>query len=109
MLLSVVFEKIAHCQFGHPLASIVAALHNYPGGVIVHDDIQLCQYLWTEDNGINVKLNDFNRAEFMLFDEMNQDYCKFRNGEGHGDVSLAVCSTLLSHSLSVHVRPKPTD
>jgi hypothetical protein len=44
----------------------VRALHNFKDGVIVHDDIQLCQYLWTEETGLGVKLNDFNRAEIML-------------------------------------------
>lgn len=58
------------------------------GGVIVHDDIQLCQYLWTEENGISVKLNDFNRAEIMLWDETAGKYCRYKNGRGHGDVSV---------------------
>jgi hypothetical protein len=44
----------------------VIALHNFKDGVIVHDDIQLCQYLWTEEKGLGLKLNDFNRAEIML-------------------------------------------
>ena len=80
----------------------VAALHNYEGGVIVHDDIQLCQYLWTQEDGISVKLNDFNRAEIMLWDEEGQKYCRYKNGRGHGDVSVhglsANCNTvILSH------------
>jgi serine/threonine protein kinase len=84
----------------------VAALHNFPGGVIVHDDIQLCQYLWTEEDGIGVKLNDFNRAEIMLWDEQAQKYCKYKNGRGHGDVSnllildpMLVVGVFLKHSV----------
>ncbi|CAB9518281.1 Probable serine/threonine-protein kinase [Seminavis robusta] len=72
-------------QLALNMAEPVAALHNFKDGVIVHDDIQLCQYLWTEEEGIGVKLNDFNRAEIMLWDEQAQQYCKYKNGRGHGD------------------------
>lgn len=79
------FTGTEKLQLALNMVEPVAALHNYPGGVIVHDDIQLCQYLWTEEDGINVKLNDFNRAEIMLWDETDQRYCKYKNGRGHGD------------------------
>lgn len=36
----------------------VAALHNYKDGIIVHDDIQLSQYLWTDGSKTSVKLNE---------------------------------------------------
>ena len=65
----------------------VAALHNFKDGVIVHDDIQLSQFLWTDETKTAVKLNDFNRAEVMFWDEEHWEYCKYRNGRGHGDVS----------------------
>ena len=35
-----------------------------------------------------LKLNDFNRAEFMLWDEKENDYCKYGEGRGHGTVSF---------------------
>jgi len=78
------------------MAEAVAFLHNYKGGVIVHDDIQLPQFLMTSDgkdkvfnsSELVIKLNDFNRAEIMLFDEKNHEYCRYRNGAGNGDVSL---------------------
>ena len=35
----------------------------------------------------NLKLGDFNRGEFPLYDEENGEYCKYLNGHGHGDVS----------------------
>lgn len=66
----------------------VAALHHFKDGVIIHDDIQLSQFLWTDDTKTSVKLNDFNRAEVMLWDEEHQEYCKFRNGRAQGDVSV---------------------
>ena len=49
------------------------------------DDIQLPQFMVTNDG--RLKLGDFNRAEFMLYDEEHGEYCKYRNGHGHGDVS----------------------
>lgn len=49
------------------------------------DDVQAVQWLITEDG--NVKLNDFNRAEFMLYDEEHGEYCKYKNGPGPGPVS----------------------
>lgn len=70
------------------MAEAVALLHSYPDGVIVHDDIQLPQFLLTADGSL--KLNDFNRAEVMLFDEENQEYCGYRNNPGGGDVSIPV-------------------
>jgi len=91
------------------MAEAVAFLHNHESGVIVHDDIQLSQFLLTFDGRGKefdssqqiVKLNDFNRAEVMLFDEENQEYCRYRTGPGNGGVSLPctmVDSVLLSPS-----------
>jgi Protein tyrosine and serine/threonine kinase len=67
------------------MAEAVLLLHSYPDGVIVHDDIQLSQYLVSADG--TLKLNDFNRAEIMLFNEKDKEYCRYRNNPGHGDVS----------------------
>jgi hypothetical protein len=47
------------------MAEAIALLHSYKGGVIVHDDIQLPQFLASEEGYL--KLNDFNRAEIMLW------------------------------------------
>ncbi|CAB9500486.1 Probable serine/threonine-protein kinase [Seminavis robusta] len=79
------FTGTEKLQLALNMVEPVAALHNFKDGVVVHDDIQLCQYLWTEENGISVKLNDFNRAEIMLWDDQAQKYCKYKNGRGHGD------------------------
>ena len=68
------------------MARGVAALHGYKGGLIIHDDIQLSQFLLTADKTA-IKLNDFNRAEFPLYDEANNQYCTYKNGHGHGNVS----------------------
>ena len=38
------------------------------------DDIQLVQYMVKSDG--NLKLGDFNRGEFPLYDEERGEYCK---------------------------------
>jgi hypothetical protein len=84
------------------MAEAVMLLHGFPDGVIVHDDIQLTQFLVT-NNG-KLKLNDFNRAEIMLWNEKDKEYCKYRNYVGRGDVSdfivirtSHICSMFLSN------------
>jgi serine/threonine protein kinase len=67
------------------MAEAVLLLHYFSGGVIVHDDIQLSQFLISSTG--ELKLNDFNRAEIMLWNEKDQEYCKYRNNPGAGDVS----------------------
>ena len=51
------------------MAESLADLHGFSEGVIVHDDVQLCQWLKTRDGVI--KLGDFNRAEFSKFLEIS--------------------------------------
>ena len=70
------------------MAESLLLLHSFPSGVIVHDDIQLSQFLLSESG--KLKLNDFNRAEIMLWNERDQEYCKYRNYPGWGDVSEAI-------------------
>lgn len=73
------------------MAEAVACLHNHPDGAIVHNDIQLAQFLMTTDGTTteNTKyltaFNDFNRAEILMFDEEHERYCRYRNGPGNGD------------------------
>ena len=66
------------------MAEGIAVMHGNTDGIIVHDDIQLPQFLFNEDKSM-LKINDFNRAEFMFWDEKNQEYCPYRNGRGHGN------------------------
>lgn len=68
------------------MAEGIAALHGYPDGLMVHNDIQLTQYLRSDQHPQVLKLNDFNRAEVMLWDDEHQKYCRYRNGIGQGDV-----------------------
>jgi serine/threonine protein kinase len=73
-------------KYALEMVEAVAVLHSYIGGVIVHDDIQLSQYLLSDDG--HLKLNDFNRAEIMLWNGKDQEYCRYRNDVGQGGVSL---------------------
>lgn len=82
------------------MAEAVSLLHSYDEGVIVHDDIQLSQFLFTKEGRDDwkgasqiVKLNDFNRAVPMQYDEEHQEYCRYLNGHGAGDVSNHVGAT----------------
>ena len=102
-------------EFALDMAEAVLLMHSFPDGVIVHDgtyptkvfegkqaqffhtqltslcflpcltDIQLSQFLLSNEG--TLVLNDFNRAEIMLFNEKDQEYCRYRNNPGHGDVS----------------------
>ena len=65
------------------MAQCIAELHGFKDGVIVHDDIQLSQFLIGPDG--KLKLNDFNRAEVMLFNEEKGEYCKYKNGGVYGN------------------------
>jgi hypothetical protein len=66
-------------EYALQMAESIAVLNNFEGGVIVHDDVQLPQWLLVEDGkgGTRLKLNDFNRMEVMYFDEENHEYCRY--------------------------------
>lgn len=70
------------------MAESIAVLHGYEGGVIVHGDIQLQQWLRTADG--RLKLGDFNRASILDWDARRNLYCKFSTGVAFGNVSLIV-------------------
>eukprot|EP00984_Skeletonema_dohrnii_P034455 scaffold33563_cov137-Skeletonema_dohrnii-CCMP3373.AAC.2 len=69
--------------FALEMAESIADLHGYEDGIIVHDDVQLCQWMTTPDG--KLKLGDFNRATIMTWDEINGSYCKFANGAAFGN------------------------
>lgn len=73
-------------NFALEMAESLAMMHNYPGGVIVHDDVHLEQFLLSKDH-LHIKIQDFNRAEIMLWNSDDAEYCRYRNGPGHGEVS----------------------
>ena len=67
------------------MAESIAILHGYQDGVIVHDDVQLQQWLRAEDGSL--KLGDFNRATILEWDPKKQQYCRYSNGAAFGNVS----------------------
>lgn len=72
------FTTTEKLGFALEMAESLADLHGFEDGIIVHDDVQLCQWLHTPDG--RLKLGDFNRATFMQWDTINGEYCKFNNG-----------------------------
>eukprot|EP00980_Cylindrotheca_fusiformis_P012565 scaffold3084_cov144-Cylindrotheca_fusiformis.AAC.13 len=65
------------------MAESLADLHGFEDGIIVHDDVQLCQWLRKKDG--TLKLGDFNRAEIMDYNVEKNEYCKYVNGECFGN------------------------
>jgi serine/threonine protein kinase len=68
------------------MAESIADLHGYPGGIIVHGDIQLCQ--WLRSGKDKLILGDFNRAEIMSWNEKKEMYCTYQAGGSYGNVSV---------------------
>lgn len=57
------------------MAESLANLHNFKGGAIVHADVNIEQWL-LDDHG-RLKLNDFNLAEILPWNDQTQHYCPF--------------------------------
>jgi hypothetical protein len=55
------------------MAEGLADVHGFEGGVIMHGDVHLEQWLWSKDG--RLVLNDFNNADILDWDEENQRYC----------------------------------
>jgi serine/threonine protein kinase len=80
------------------MAEALADLHGNSAGVIVHNDVKLAQFLWTSDKSM-LKLNDFNRAEYMLFDEENHEYCRYYARRGRGRVRIPTTPSYFLYDL----------
>lgn len=68
------------------MAQSLTVLHGFKDGIIVHDDVQLCQWLRNRKN--KLVLGDFNRAEIRDWNEEKGEYCKHSNGYAYGNVSV---------------------
>jgi hypothetical protein len=67
------------------MARAVADLHGFQDGGIIHLDIKLEQFLATDANWSSIKLNDFNKADIMLYDDRGTHGNVNANGDGeHG-------------------------
>jgi len=78
------------------MAKGLAHLHGHADGMLIHGDVQMSQFLLNREKTV-LKLNDFNRAEVMLWDETHNEYCRHRNGVGHGTLFLSMKDMWRSH------------
>jgi len=81
------------------MAESLADLHGFQDGVIVHNDVQPCQWLQRRDNmnstspervrshidSSSLVLGDFNRATIMQWNAEKGSYCKYREGQAVGN------------------------
>ena len=84
------FTPSAKLMLALEMVEALNALHTEMDAIIVHDDVDLGQFLWADHQMREIKLNDFNRAEVMLWDEVNNQFCKYKNGAGGGWVRTCV-------------------
>jgi serine/threonine protein kinase len=66
------------------MAEGLADLHGFEGGPIVHNDVQIGQYLI--DENYHARMSDFNRADPLLFDNTKGEYCKVILGDASGEL-----------------------
>jgi hypothetical protein len=88
------YDATEKLQMALEMAESIAVMHGFEGGVIVHDDIQLCQWLRTREG--KLKLGDFNRAVIRLWNVEKQEYCKHNNGLGYGNVRASWGNTKIT-------------
>jgi hypothetical protein len=79
------YSPLQKLKFALEMAESLAILHGYEGGRIVHDDVQLCQ--WLRNRQGKLILGDFNRAQILDWNEENEEYCSYNNGYAFGNVS----------------------
>jgi hypothetical protein len=66
------------------MAESLADLHGFPGGVIIHGDNHIDQFLYNAQ-GV-MKLGDFNLASILEFNEETGEYCKHHRGSWRNKV-----------------------
>lgn len=81
------------------MAESLADLHGDKDGPIVHDDVQLSQWLRRRDGSI--VLGDFNRAKVLGWEENGGEgrWCKYNNGPAVGNVSFCIALSLTKAKL----------
>jgi serine/threonine protein kinase len=84
------FSPLEKLEMAVEMAESIAVLHGFKDGVIVHNDIQLRQWMRTREG--RLKLGDFNRAKVLDWNLKKQQYCKFSNGAAFGNVRFALSS-----------------
>jgi len=67
------------------MAKCIAAMHGFEDGAIAHVDVQVGQFFRGKDG--RIKIVDYNRAEPLLYDAKNEEYCRWANGRpGNGSL-----------------------
>ena len=79
------YDGVEKLEMALGMAESIAVMHGFEGGVIVHNDVQPCQWLRTKLG--QLVLGDFNRAEIMEWNDEKQEYCKYNIGYAYGNVS----------------------
>lgn len=69
---------VAKLDFALQSAQAIEDLHAIG---TTHQDLKMDQFLFTSNEKKTIKLNDFNRAEMMLWNNEKQQYCAFKEDE----------------------------
>lgn len=74
----------------YQVAAALAAVHNYPKegtAAMAHTDIALGQYVYVQEAG-SFKLQDFNRARFLAWNNKTNTPCTYQVGNNPGPVRI---------------------
>jgi hypothetical protein len=75
---------------GYQVVQAIAAVHNHPKegvAAIAHTDIALGQYVYVDKVG-GFKLQDFNRARFIAWNNATNEPCTYEVGNNPGNVRM---------------------
>jgi serine/threonine protein kinase len=89
-------SPIQKIQYALQIAEAVADLHGFADGIIVHHDQKLDQFMWNADK-TRIRLNDFNRAVFMTWDDTTRQYCRFNEEEVRLVSPLQLCANRMTN------------
>ena len=93
------WEKV---ELALQMAEALRVLHHHNGGTIVHNDVQLAQFL--RDKNGKVKLTDFNMATILQYNsDRPEEPCKYIFEKTPGMVSMITDSSLAGFLLTIPV------
>jgi hypothetical protein len=102
-------DPMQKLNYSLDMAQALALLHNHEHGVIVHGDLWLSQFLVTtmdhhhhdstSSGVVHTKLNDFNNAKILQYDETHDEYCPARVDYPKDRVRTPCCLLLLASFL----------
>ena len=96
------FSSTEKLEIALTMAEGLADLHGFKDGIIVHADVQLCQWMRrSKDN--KLILGDFNKMHVLFWDEVGNKYCKFNEGGGFSTVSIYIDSYQSNYRYLVYI------